>query len=186
MQIPEVFSFSFLHGWWCRKGAWVNCKVEKTSVSSCLVSGFNIFVFYLNLSIEGNCSSLKKLFWMLCLNVQLTSGIKDCMASVPPLSQCWGPTSSFSTWGALAAWAWMFSKKKVRWSHPPRPNLPVKGLGSSGGRSHCIKALLWGTGRCRTSSLYGSHLDHGGGCVPWRRTLLEGKKGFYLTIYKIL
>lgn len=51
---------------------------------------------------------------MLCLNVKLTSSIKDCMASVLPLSQCWGATSSFSTWGALGAWAWMFSKKKVR------------------------------------------------------------------------
>lgn len=51
---------------------------------------------------------------MLCLNVKLTSSIKDCMASVLPLSQCWGATSSFSTWGALSAWAWMFSKKKVR------------------------------------------------------------------------
>lgn len=118
---------------------------------------------------------------MLYLNVKLTSSIKDCMAS---LSQCWGPTSSSSIWGALSVWARMFSKKKVRWSHPPSPNLPVKGLGSSGGRSHCIKVLPWGTGRSRTSSLYGPHLDHCGGCVPWRRSLLEGKKGFYLTIYR--
>lgn len=45
-------------------------------------------------------------------------------------------------------------------------------------------SLHQGTGRSRTSSLYGSHLDHGGGCVPWSRSLLEGKKGFYLTIYR--
>lgn len=122
---------------------------------------------------------------MLYLNVKLTSSIKDCVASVLPLSQCWGPTGSFSTWGALGARGQMFSKKKVRrWSHPPSQNLPVKGLVSSRGKSHCIKALPWGMGRSRTSSLYGSHLHHDGGCVPWRRSLLEGKKGIYLTIYR--
>lgn len=121
---------------------------------------------------------------MLYLNVKSTSSIKDCVASILPLSQCWGPTGSFSSWGVLGAWGGIFSKKKVRWSHPPSQNLPVKGLGSSGGRSHSIKALLWGMGRSRTSSFYGSCLDRGGGCVPWRRSLLEGKKGIYLTIYR--
>lgn len=111
---------------------------------------------------------------MLYLNVKLTSSIKDCVASVLPLSQCWGPTGSFSS----------FFQEKKRWSHPASQNLPAKGLGSSGGRSQCIKALPWGTGRSRTSSLHGSHLHHGGGCVPWRRSLLEGKKGIYLTIYR--
>lgn len=121
---------------------------------------------------------------MLYLNVKLTSSIKDCVASVLPSSQCWGPTGSFSTWGALGARGQMFSKKKARWSHPASQNLPVKGWGSSGGRSHCIKVLPWGTGRSRTSSIYGSCLHHSGGCVPWRRSLLEGKKGIYLTIYR--
>lgn len=121
---------------------------------------------------------------MLYLNVKLTSSIKDCVASVLPLPQCWGPTGCFSTWGVLGAWGQMFSKKKARWSHPASQNLPVKGLGSSGGRSHCIKALPCGTGRSGTSSLYGSRLHHGGRCASWRRSLLEGRKGIYWTIYR--
>lgn len=60
---------------------------------------------------------------MLYLNVKLTSSIKDCMASILLLSQCWGPPGSFSTWGALGAWARMFSKKKseVKPSTQPEP-----------------------------------------------------------------
>lgn len=174
VQISELFNFSFLHGWWCRKGAWVTCKVEKPQ--SALVSSPDlIYLFSIWTYLQKEIAHLyRKISWMLYLNVKLTCSIKDCMASILLLFQCWGSTGSFSTWGTLSAWAWMFSKKKVRWSHPPSQNLPVKGFGGSGGRHGQVQKLfsLWVTpGPC-------------GGCVPWRSSLLERKKGFYLTIYR--
>lgn len=50
---------------------------------------------------------------MLYLNVKLTSSIKDCVASVLPLSQCWGPTGSFSSF--------FQEKKKVKPASQPKP-----------------------------------------------------------------
>lgn len=116
--------------------------------------------------------------------MKLTSSIKNCMASVLPLSQCWGPTGSFSTWRALGAWAWMFSKKRARRSHPPSQNLPVEGLGSSGGGV----SLHRGAGMRHRQiqnlfSLWVTPAPCWGMCTP-EEEFTGGEKRFHLTIYR--
>lgn len=167
MQISEVFNFSFLHSWWCRKGAWVTCKVEKPQ-SALVSSPVSIYLFSIWTYLQKEIAHLyRKIFWMLYLNVKLTCSIKDCMASILLLFQYWGPTGSFSTWGTLSAWAQMFSKKKVRWSHPSSQNLPVKGFGSSGGRHGQVQKLFMGHTWTTVGDVYP------GEAVCWR-----GKRDF--------
>lgn len=92
VQIPEVFSFSFLHGWWHRKDARATCKVEN-SQSSVVLSLVLVFLFSVWIYGRKLLISAERPF-QCSLDVRLASSITDCVTSCLPAPQCCTNSSS--------------------------------------------------------------------------------------------